>query len=202
MDNYTPKRLRPPLSQESVKNLKVGDLVLIDGVVFTARDKIHKLLIKRSDDIRDIPFDLKDGIIYHCGPIIKKDNSSFKVISAGPTTSLRLEMYEADFIKKYGIRGIIGKGGMGDKTLNALKEQGCVYLQTIGGASAYLAERIKKVIGVWKLEEFAMTEAMWCFEVENFPAVVTMDTHGNSLHKEIENFSLKRLKELLTGEQK
>jgi tartrate/fumarate subfamily iron-sulfur-dependent hydro-lyase beta chain len=201
MDNYISIRLRPPLSEESVKNLKVGEMVLIDGLVFTARDKMHKLLVNRSHDIKDLPFDLKDGIVYHCGPIIKKDNSSFKVISAGPTTSLRLEMYEADFIKKYGIRGIIGKGGLGDKTLKALKEYGCVYFQTVGGASAYLAERIKKVIGVWRLEEFGMAEAMWCFEVENFPAIVTMDCHGNSLHKEVEKSALKRFKELLAGEK-
>lgn len=215
INNTDVRILKTPLSKDETLNLRVGDMVLINGIIVTGRDKIHKFLLNKMLDKRNIPFKLDGGIIYHCGPIIKRlgiedrdgteitgsdlDYSSLKVIAAGPTTSMRLEVYEADFIKRFNIRGIIGKGGMGDKTLRALKRHCCVYFQTIGGASAYLAERIRNVLGVWRLEEFGMAEAMWGFDVVDFPAVVTMDAHGNSLHKEIEKLSFERLKELLKG---
>ncbi len=190
-----PKSLNTPLSKEDVLNLKVGDMVLISGQIVTGRDKIHKFLVHERPDKKDIPFELHGGIIYHCGPIIKKIDEKYTLIAAGPTTSMRVEMYEAEVIKTYGIRGIIGKGGMGEKTLNAMKEQGCVYFHTISGAAAYLADRIKNVIDRWKIEEFGAPEAMWLLEAEDFPAIVTMDAHGNSLHRDIEKISLKRLKE-------
>lgn len=199
--------LKTPLSKDEVLSLRVGDIVLINGLIVTGRDKVHKFLVHERPDKKDIPFDLEGGIIYHCGPIIKEqetenrrqrtDHSSLKIIASGPTTSIRVEMYEAEVIKTYGIRGIIGKGGMGEKTLNALKEYGCVYLHTISGAAAYLADRIKSVVGGWKVEEFGAPEAMWLLEVEDFPAIVTMDAHGNSLHKDIERGSLERLKEII-----
>jgi fumarate hydratase class I len=167
-------------------------------------------------DKKDIPFNLEGGIIYHCGPIIKDSDkqvtsykseeknsllvtrySSLKVIAAGSTTSIRVEMYEADVIKTYGIRGIIGKGGMGEKTLQAMKEYGCVYFHTISGAAAYLADRIVAVEDGWKVEEFGMPEAMWLLKVEDFPAIVTMDAYGNSMHDEIQRVSLEKLKQLL-----
>lgn len=192
-----PKSLNTPLSKEDVLNLKVGDMVLISGQIVTGRDKIHKFLVHERPDKKDIPFELHGGIIYHCGPIIKKVDDAYKLIAAGPTTSMRVEMYEADVIKTYGIRGIIGKGGMGNKTLDAMKEYGCVYLHTISGAAAYLADRIKNVRDGWKIEEFGAPEAMWLLEVEDFPAIVTMDARGNSLHRDIEKISLKRLKEII-----
>lgn len=192
-----PKSLNTPLSKEDVLNLKVGDMVLISGQIVTGRDKIHKFLVHERPDKKDIPFELHGGIIYHCGPIIKKIDEKYTLIAAGPTTSMRVEMYEAEVIKTYGIRGIIGKGGMGEKTLNAMKEQGCVYFHTISGAAAYLADRIKNVRDGWKIEEFGAPEAMWLLEAEDFPAIVTMDAHGNSLHRDIEKISLKRLKEII-----
>ncbi len=192
-----PKSLNTPLSKEDVLNLKVGDMVLISGQIVTGRDKIHKFLVHERPDKKDIPFELHGGIIYHCGPIIKKIDEKYTLIAAGPTTSMRVEMYEAEVIKTYGIRGIIGKGGMGEKTLNAMKEQGCVYFHTISGAAAYLADRIKSVRDGWKIEEFGAPEAMWLLEAEDFPAIVTMDAHGNSLHRDIEKISLKRLKEII-----
>lgn len=192
-----PKSLNTPLSKEDVLNLKVGDMVLISGQIVTGRDKIHKFLVHKRPDKKDISFELHGGIIYHCGPIIKKVDDAYKLIAAGPTTSMRVEMYEAEVIKTYGIRGIIGKGGMGDKTLNAMKEQGCVYFHTISGAAAYLADRIKSVVDGWKIEEFGVPEAMWLLEVDDFPTIVTMDAHGNSLHREIERLSLERLKEII-----
>jgi len=192
-----PKSLNTPLSKEDVLNLKVGDMVLISGQIVTGRDKIHKFLVHERPDKKDIPFELHGGIIYHCGPIIKKIDEKYTLIAAGPTTSMRVEMYEAEVIKTYGIRGIIGKGGMGEKTLNAMKEQGCVYFHTISGAAAYLADRIKNVRDGWKIEEFGAPEAMWLLEAEDFPAIVTMDAHGNSLHRDIEKISLRRLKEII-----
>lgn len=192
-----PKSLNTPLSKEDVLNLRVGDMVLISGQIVTGRDKIHKFLVHKRPDKKDISFELHGGIIYHCGPIIKKVDDAYKLIAAGPTTSMRVEMYEAEVIKTYGIRGIIGKGGMGDKTLNAMKEQGCVYFHTISGAAAYLADRIKSVVDGWKIEEFGVPEAMWLLEVDDFPTIVTMDAHGNSLHREIERLSLERLKEII-----
>ena len=192
-----PKSLTTPLSKEDVLSLKVGDLLLLNGKIVTARDKAHKFLTQEKPDNKDMPFDLKGGIIYHCGPLIRKTDDTYKLIAAGPTTSTRVEMYEAQVIRDYGIRGIIGKGGMGEKTLAALTDHGCVYLQTISGAAAYLADRITKVITGWKIEEFGMPEAMWLLEVKDFPVIVTMDAHGNSLHAEIEKASLERLKQLI-----
>lgn len=190
-------RLKTPLAKDDVLSLKVSDMVLINGLIVTGRDKVHKFLAHEMPDKKDIPFDLEGGIIYHCGPIIKKVGDTYKLITAGPTTSTRVEMYEAEIIKTYGIRGIIGKGGMGEKTLQAMKEYGCVYLHTISGAAAYLADRIVAVTDGWKVEEFGMPEAMWLLKVEDFPAIVTMDAHGNSLHKDVEKISMEKLRQML-----
>jgi len=191
------KTIKLPLTKKEVLKLKVGDVVLINGLIVTGRDKIHKLLADEKPLKKDIPFDLNGTILYHCGPVVKEVSGEYKVIAAGPTTSIRVEIYEHKIISNYGIKGIMGKGGMGEHTLKAMKEKGCVYFHTIGGAAAYLADRIKRVAGVWKLEEFGMTEAMWLLEVEDFPAIVTMDAHGKSLHEEIEKRSYSNLKKLL-----
>ena len=189
--------LRTPLSSENVLALKAGDFVTISGNIITGRDQIHKYLAEQKPGRKAIPFDLSGGVLYHCGPVIKKTNDGYKIISAGPTTSLRVEMYEASVIKEYNLKGLIGKGGMGEKTLSALKENACVYFQAIGGAAVYLADRIKKVLGVWKLEEFGPAEAMWLLEAEGFPAIVTMDAHGNDIHREIEKMSFRKFSELI-----
>ncbi|WP_333654121.1 FumA C-terminus/TtdB family hydratase beta subunit [Dissulfurispira sp.] len=194
------KRINTPLAEDIVMSLRIGDMVLVNGLIVTGRDKVHKFLAHERPDKKDIPFELHGGIIYHCGPIIKKVDDAYKLIAAGPTTSMRVEMYEADVIKTYGIRGIIGKGGMGNKTLDAMKEYGCVYLHTISGAAAYLADRIKNVRDGWKIEEFGAPEAMWLLEVEDFPAIVTMDARGNSLHREVENISLEKLRQISQNE--
>ncbi len=198
------KKINTPLSKDAVLKLKVGDMVLISGRIVTGRDKVHKFLFHDKPGRKQIPFELDGSIIYHCGPIITPalpleggGVGGGKLIAAGPTTSMRVEMYEAEVIKTYGIRGIIGKGGMGEKTLDAMKECGCVYLHTISGAAAYLADRIKNVVDGWKIEEFGTSEAMWLLDIEDFPAIVTMDAHGNSLHKDIERVSLERLKEII-----
>lgn len=191
------KELTLPLSAADVAGLKAGDMVLLKGTIVTGRDRVHKYLVENKPKKEDLPFDLAGTVLYHCGPVMKKTEAGYQVVSAGPTTSMRVEMYEADVIRQYGLRGVMGKGGMGEKTLKALQEAGCVYLQTIGGAAAYLADRIVKTIDAWKLEEFGTTEAMWIFEVKDFPAIVTMDSYGNSTHREIEAASFQKFKQLI-----
>lgn len=191
------KIINLPLKMKDTRSLKVGDVVLINGLIVTGRDKIHKFLFHEEPLKKDIPFNLEGIVLYHCGPIMKKTEDGYEVISAGPTTSMRVEMYEHMVISKYGIRGVMGKGGMGEHTLKAMKQNGCVYFHTIGGAAVYLADKIKRVVDVWRLEDFGMTEAMWLLEVEGFPAIVTMDAHGKSLHKKIEKASLFNLKKLI-----
>lgn len=179
--------------------LRVGDMVLLSGQVVTGRDRAHKFLVNENPDKRDMPFDLEGGVIYHCGPLIAKRDDTYTLIAAGPTTSIRMDMYEPEVITSYGIKGIIGKGGMGPRTLLALKENGAVYFNAISGAAVYLADRIKRVVTGWKIEEFGAPEAMWVLEVEDFPVIVTMDAHGNSLHKEIESASREELKKLISA---
>jgi len=177
-------RLTSPFTKDKIQALKVGDEVLISGVVFTGRDAVHKYLYEGGELPSEVK--LRDGILYHCGPVVlKQDDGSWKATAAGPTTSIREEPYQAQIIKDFGIRGVIGKGGMGDKTLSACKEFGCVYLHAVGGAAQVLAECIKKVRNVYFYEKFGAPEAIWEFEVQDFPAVVTIDAHGNSLHKEV-----------------
>lgn len=196
-DLVTPIVLNPPLSEADVRGLKAGDIVSINGRLATGRDRIHKYLAEKSRR-EEVPFDLAGTILYHCGPVIEKTEGGFRAVAAGPTTSMRVEMYEASVIREYRLRGIMGKGGMGEGTRLALKEDGCVYLHTVGGAAVYLANRIRKTAGVWMLEEFGPTEAMWLFDVEDFPAIVTMDSHGNDIHREVEEASLRRFSELTT----
>ncbi len=186
-----------PLSRRDVLSLAVGEMVLINGQIVTGRDSLHKFLFDEKPSLKKIPFNFEGTILYHCGPIIKKTAKGFELIAGGPTTSMRVEMYEHQIISEYGLRGVMGKGGMGKQTLNALKKNGCVYLHTIGGAAVYLAARVKRVVGVWKLEEFGIAEAMWAFDVEDFPAIVTMDAHGRSLHEEIERNSYNEFKKLI-----
>lgn len=176
--------LTTPISEDAIRALKVGDQVSITGMLYTGRDAVHKHL----HDGGQLPpeVNLKEGVLYHCGPVvIKDDDGNWKCVAAGPTTSIREEPYQWEVIRDLGLRGVIGKGGMAERTLNACQEHGCVYLHAIGGAAQVLAECIKKVHGVYLMEEFGAPEAIWAFEVEKFPAVVTMDSHGGSLHKKI-----------------
>lgn len=179
--------LTTPLTEEQMRSLRVGDVVILNGRMFTGRDAIHKHL---SD--HDAPVDLNGAALYHCGPVMLKDEQGWHVKAAGPTTSIREEPYQGDIIKKFGIRAVIGKGGMGPKTLKALQEHGAVYLNAIGGAAQYYAETIKRVDGV-DFMEFGIPEAMWHLYVEGFAAIVTMDAHGNSLHADIDKSSLEKL---------
>jgi tartrate/fumarate subfamily iron-sulfur-dependent hydro-lyase beta chain len=191
------KTINLPLTRKTVLSLKAGDMVLINGLLITGRDKLHKFLSNEKPSKKQIPFDLEGTILYHCGPIVKKTSGGFEFVAGGPTTSMRVEMYEHRIISEYGIRGVMGKGGMGKQTMNALRENGCVYLNTIGGAAVYLADKVKGVAGVWKLEEFGMTEAMWILDVKDFPAIVTMDAYGRSLHEKISKDSRREFKKLI-----
>lgn len=189
-----PKKLKLPLSEGDALSLRTGDAVLLSGQIITGRDKAHKYLFHEKNP--KLPFDLRGSVIYHTGPIITEREGKKVVVAAGPTTSARVEMYEPFVIEHYGLRGIIGKGGMGKATKEALVKYKCVYFHAISGAAAYIADRVREVKGVFMLEEFGMAEAMWVFEVEDFPAIVTMDAHGKSLHEDIESASLEALKKL------
>jgi fumarate hydratase, class I len=176
-----------PISDEQIRALHVGDVVLVSGPVYTGRDAVHAHLMKY-----DPPVDLRGGVLYHCGPVVAKQGSEWTVTAAGPTTSIREEPYQGDIIRRYGVRAVMGKGGMGAKTLQALKETGAVYLNAVGGAAQFYARCIERVDGV-SLMEFGTPEAMWHLHVRDFPAIVTMDAHGNSLHKDLEDASGQRL---------
>jgi fumarate hydratase class I len=180
--------LEPPVSEERIRRLKVGDTVLITGTIYTGRDAVHHHLMEHQP-----PVSLEGQVLYHCGPVVLKDGAGWSIKAAGPTTSSREEPYEADVIGRYGLRAVMGKGGMGPKTLKALKEHGAVYLNAIGGAAQYYARCIERVEGV-DLLDLGTPEAMWHLRVKDFPAMVTMDAAGNSLHADVEGASAAILK--------
>jgi len=173
-------RLETPLTEEQMRGLKVGDVVLLNGVMYSGRDAVHAHLMKNAP-----PFDLRGAALYHCGPVMLKQGDGWIVKAAGPTTSIREEPYQAEVIRRYGVRAVIGKGGMGAQTLAAMKECGACYLHAIGGAAQFYARAIPRVLGV-ELLDFGIPEAMWKLEAKDFLAIVTMDAHGNSLHAEVE----------------
>ncbi len=178
------KVLETPLDHEKVKELRVGDAFYITGTIFTARDAAHEKLLEIDDE--DVPFDPSEYAMFHCGPAIHKEKGEWKVVSAGPTTSIRMEIFEDDFIERFGTKVIIGKGGMGERTLKALKKHGAVYCQYTGGAGALMANAIKEVEDVYFLEELGIPEAFWMFRVEEAgPFLVTMDSAGNSIHDDV-----------------
>jgi len=185
-------QLVEPYTEEKIRALKMGDMVQISGMVYTGRDAVHKFLHEGGKP----PVDLQNQIIYHCGPVVIKEKGKWVVKAAGPTTSGREEPYQGHIIEKFNIRAVIGKGGMGPKTLEACRKVGCVYLHVVGGAAQVLAECVTEVRGVY-LEEFGSPEAIWAFRVKDFPAVVTMDAHGNSLHAAVLEQSKERLKQLV-----
>ncbi len=176
--------LQTPLTDDKIRALKVGDEVAISGILYTGRDAVHKYLHEGGQLPPEVNF--KDGILYHCGPVVIKDEQGrWKCVAAGPTTSIREEPYQGQVIRDFGLRGVIGKGGMGERTLEACKQYGCVYLHAVGGAAQVLSECITAVRNVYFADKFGAPEAIWEFEVRDFPAVVTMDSHGGSLHKEV-----------------
>jgi len=202
------RKLTVPISEETVRDLAVGEPVRLYGVIATGRDAAHKYIIENFVKTRGHPpeseqaiyQDLKkvltEGVIYHCGPVVQKNEDTWSFLAAGPTTSIREEPYQAAVIEHFKLRAVIGKGGMGHRTLQACQGFGAVYLHAIGGAATLIARSVKEVVTVYKLE-FGVPEAFWIIRVEDFPAVVTMDSHGNSLHEQIMLQSSARLAELL-----
>jgi fumarate hydratase class I len=191
-------KIKLPVSADEIRKLKAGDEVAITGVMITGRDTAHKWLVETDGD--DVKALLKDSMIYHCGPVVKKEGDKYSFVAAGPTTSIREEPYEAKVIEKYGVRGVIGKGGMGADTLKACGDHGSVYLSAVGGLATILARSVVEVIDVHKLEEWGAPEAMWVIRVEDFPAVVTMDSHGKSIHDDIASLSKANYDRLIAGE--
>ena len=204
--------IQTPLSDQAVRSLKVGDPVALSGILVTGRDAAHKWMVdtfirktrRAHGDDHEVYQALKpllDGsVIYHCGPVVSGlDTQHYRFVAAGPTTSIREEPYQGEVMRHFNIRGVIGKGGMGPRTLQACQDVPGVYLHAIGGAASLIAQTVTRVLGVYKLD-FGVPEAMWVVEVKDFPAVVTMDAHGRSLHQQIEEQSAGVLKELLAKE--
>jgi tartrate/fumarate subfamily iron-sulfur-dependent hydro-lyase beta chain len=186
------QQLSTPFTEETIRALNVRDMVHLSGVIYTGRDAVHKYLHEGGR----CPVSLENGVLYHCGPVVMKERGKWVATAAGPTTSGREEPYQAGLIERYTLRAVIGQGGMGARTLAACAKVGCVYLQAIGGAAQILAACVTEVLGVC-LEEFGSPEAIWAFRVKDFPAVVTMDAHGNSLHAAVLERSQERLKQLV-----
>jgi fumarate hydratase class I len=181
-----PRRLEYPFTQEQVGSLRAGQFVLVSGLVYTARDRIHKFFFEGGKS----PVDLKNAALYHCGPVVIRKDSYWVVRAAGPTTSIREEPYLPRIIKDHGVRVIIGKGSMGKVTEGACKAGGCVYLHAVGGAAQVLAEKVVSVKGLYFGEEFGLAEAMWVLELKDFPAIVAIDSKGHNLLRRIKSASL------------
>jgi len=186
------RTLKAPLSEDTVRSLRLGDEVLVEGKVHIGRDEVHIRSLDMRERGEDVPFDLRDGVLFHCGPIAQKDDG-WKIIAAGPTTSARMNALEPRFIREFGVRAIIGKGGMSRPTLEAMREQGCVYLAFTGGAAVLAADGIRRVERVEWLD-LGMPEALWVVEAEELgPLVVAMDAHGSSLYEQVDRMAEENL---------
>jgi fumarate hydratase subunit beta len=207
------KKLNIPISEEEIRDLRVGDAVQISGIATTGRDAAHKYMVETLikganslsgedqtmfDELNSI---LNGGAIYHCGPIVRNDEGTWSIVSSGPTTSIRDEIYQDKVIEAFKVRVVIGKGGMGPRTLAACQKFGAVYLHGIGGAGVYNAAAMVEVLDVFKKEEFGLPEAFWKVRFEDFAGIVTMDSHGKSLHEELGEKFDKQFKSLISGEE-
>ena len=198
-----------PISDDEIKQLHVGDQVFLTGVIVTGRDAAHSYIIDSFVKTGGHPPEsevalyeklkhlLTSSAIYHCGPVVRQDKGKWHFVAAGPTTSIREEPYQADVMAHFDIKAVIGKGGMGQKTLRGCANHTYVYLHAVGGAATLIADSVKEVIDVFKKDEFGVPEAFWVIRVEGFPSVVTMDTHGQSMHAHVEAVSKERLAALL-----
>ncbi len=190
-------KLNLPCDEATIRALRVGEQTLLSGRIITGRDAAHHWLVGGFRE--EVAPYLAGSILYHCGPVVRQNpDGSYAFVAAGPTTSAREEPYQTDVIARYGVRGVIGKGGMGDKTRKGLVEHGAVYLHAVGGTAQSLARAVVRVEHVFQLEEFGVPEAMWVIEVKDFPTVVTMDSQGGSLHETVADASKRALQQLLT----
>ena len=204
-------KLTVPIPDEAIRALHVGDQVEISGVIFTARDAAHKYMVEQFIKTGGNPAKsevalykllqekLDGGVIYHCGPVVAKDDGVWRFVAAGPTTSIREEVYQDLVIEHFNLKAMIGKGGMGPRTLAACQQFAAVYLHAVGGAGTLIAERVVEVEDVHKLKEFGVPEAFWQIRVEGFPAVVTMDSHGKSIHADVAVQSEAKFRELVAA---
>lgn len=202
------RKLTIPISEDTIRELTVGEPVSLHGVISTGRDAAHKYMIENFINTNGNPPEselvlyqelkqrLGNGVIYHCGPVVQQIDENWRFVAAGPTTSIREEPYQAEIIKHFKLRAVIGKGGMGAKTLQACQDVGAVYLHAIGGAASLIAQSVKEVLAVHKMD-FGVPEAFWIIHVEDFPAVVTMDSHGNSLHDQVKKWANNKFSELI-----
>ncbi len=191
------KFLHTPLTEEDIRALHVGDTIHLSGRMFTARDEAHRLMLKRYVNGAEIPFDPSKMALFHCGPVVKKEDAGWRVISAGPTTSIRMELFEDRFLTAFGTQMVIGKGGMGDKTLVALRKVGAVYAHYPGGVGALAAQAITRVTSVYWLDELGIPEAVWILDIELFgPLTITMDSHGKSMYRDLEESIKKNLERI------
>ena len=201
------RRLTIPIGDEDIRSLHIGDTVFLNGIIVLGRDAAHKFMVENfirnpvSPDQEELYWELKrlldGGVIYHCGPVVSKDeNGNWTFVAAGPTTSIREEVYQPEVIAHFNLKGVIGKGGMGPNTLKANAQQPAVYFHAIGGAASLIAQSVKEVVTVHKME-FGVPEAMWVIRVEDFPVVVTLDSHGQSIHDQVEARSKEKLAQLI-----
>ncbi|MEM0027141.1 MAG: FumA C-terminus/TtdB family hydratase beta subunit [Ignisphaera sp.] len=193
-------KLRAPLKEEDIKELRAGDTVYVSGIVYTARDAAHRRFVEYLREGKELPFNLSNSAIYHCGPVAVKEGDKWRIVSAGPTTSMRMEPYEHIAIERLGVKMIIGKGGMGKKTAEACKKHGAVYTVFTGGAGVLAAQAIKRVVEVYWLD-LGMPEAIWKLDVEDFgPLTVAIDSTGRNIIDEVIKIAIERKKRMLSQE--
>jgi len=179
-------KLKTPISEEDIRKLKVNDELYITGTIVTARDQAHRKAIEYAKEGKSLPVNLEGAAVFHCGPIMKKEGDKWIAVAAGPTTSTRMDIFEDEFIRQFKVRVVIGKGGMGKKTTDAMKNYGAVYGAFTGGAAVLAAKAVKNVKGV-EWSDLGMPEALWILEVEDFgPLTVAIDSHGNNLFDNVQ----------------
>ncbi len=188
--------LNTPLDEKTIRTLRAGDIVYLNGVIFTMRDKAHSKALELYRKGGTLPVSIQNGVIYHCGPVVRKIGDKWEIISCGPTTSYRMEEYESELITEYNIRMIIGKGGMGERTVEALSKIGAVYASFTGGAGVLAAQKIVEVENVHWLE-LGIPEALWVLKVKDFgPLIITIDSHKNNIYSRIRSEAFRKLRDL------
>jgi fumarate hydratase subunit beta len=176
---------KTPISEDEIRKLRVNDVLYITGTIVTARDQAHRRALEYYRQGKPLPLNLEGSAVFHCGPVVSREGEKWTAVAAGPTTSTRMDIFEDEFIKNFKVRVVIGKGGMGKRTTDAMAKYGAVYGAFTGGAAILAAKAIKKVRGVEWLD-LGTPEALWIFEVENFgPLTVAIDSHGNNLYMDV-----------------
>jgi fumarate hydratase subunit beta len=177
--------LKTPISEQDIRKLRVNDIIYVTGTIFTARDEAHQRALKLKAEGKPFPINSNGLAVFHCGPIVRKVGDQWEIVAAGPTTSTRMDMFEDKFIEAFNVRVVIGKGGMGKRTADAMRKYGAVYAACTGGAAVLAAKAVRKVVGV-EWFDLGMPEALWIMEVERFgPLIVAIDSTGASLFDQV-----------------